>query len=104
MKQKTRYAPLALVLGGCHFLASILILPLTRTVGHAAIPDPFKELLLGILHPVTRYLYFPILSQALYPRHWFPGLWILVPTAANSLLWGVLLAGVVIVWRRIIGR
>ena len=104
MTQKPRCAPLALVLGGCHFLASILILPLTRTVSHAAIAEPFKEVLLGILHPATRTLYFPILSQALYPRHWFPGLWILVPTAVNSLLWGVLLAGVVIGWRRIIGR
>ena len=49
-------------------------------------------------------LYFPILSQALYPRHWFPGPWILVPTAANSLLWAVLLAGLTIGLRRIIGK
>ena len=104
MQKTLRFAPLALVLGGSHFLACVLILPLTRSVGHASLPAPVKETLLGVLHPATQFLYFPILSQALYPRHWFPGLWILVPIAANSLLWGVLLAGMAIGLRRIRAR
>lgn len=104
MMKKTGFTPLALMLGGGHFLACVLILPVTRAVGQAPIPAPLGDGLLGILYPATQILYFPILSQALYPRHWFPGLWILVPTAANSLLWGVLLAGLAIGLRRTTGK
>lgn len=104
MKKQFGLKRLALMVGGGHFLVSVLILPLTRAVGRAPIPAPLQDGMLGILYPATQMLYFPILSQALYPRHWFPGPWILVPTAANSLLWAVLLAGLAIGLRRIIGK
>jgi len=48
---------------------------------------------LGLL---SKALYFPVITLALYPRGFFPGNWILVPMAANSLLWGL---AVWIVWR-----
>jgi hypothetical protein len=41
---------------------------------------------LGIL---SKALYFPVVTLVLYPRGLFPGNWILVPIAANSLLWGL---------------
>jgi hypothetical protein len=41
---------------------------------------------LGILSKV---LYFPVVSLVLYPRGLFPGSWILLPVAVNSLLWGL---------------
>jgi ABC-type arginine transport system permease subunit len=54
-----------------------------------------------MLAEITRVLYFPIVSLALYPRHWFPGNWMTVPIAVNSLLWGAALALIVVVGRRL---
>jgi hypothetical protein len=92
---------LGLALGGAHFLSSLLIVPLTLWIGELTITSPTKSVLMGVLHFLTRILYFPILGLALYPRHWFPGPWITIPIVVNSLLWGMLLAGVVIGLRRI---
>jgi len=93
MKRKRFFWTLA-VLGGLHFAASLLIVPLTLRAGEfftdASGPSP----ILTALHLLTRVLYFPILGLALYPRHWFPGPWIAVPILVNSLLWGMVLAGI----------
>jgi len=83
----------SLVLGGCHFAASLLIVPLTLRVGEIVAAGAGKSMLLGVLHVLTRVLYFPVIGLALYPRHWFPGPWIAIPILINSLLWGMLLAG-----------
>ena len=90
-----------LVLGGCHFLASLLVVPLTLRIGESLMVGQPKDMLLGVLHFITRILYFPILGLALYPRYWFPGPWITIPILVNSMLWGMLLAGVVIGLRRL---
>lgn len=90
-----------LALGGSHFLSSLLVVPLTLQIGELNWVSQAKSMLLGALHFLTKILYFPILGLALYPRHWFPGAWITVPILVNSLLWGMLLAGLVIGWRRI---
>ncbi len=71
-----------------HFLASLLIVPATLKIGAAG------SGLAGLLTEATRVLYFPILGLALYPRHWFPGRWIYIPIAGNSLVWGLGLAAV----------
>lgn len=92
---------LGLVSGGCHFLASLLIVPLTLRIGEALTAGAVKTTLMGTLHALTRILYYPILGLALYPRHWFPGPWITIPILANSLLWAVLFILIVAVWRRL---
>ena len=96
-----RLAPLSLILGGCHVLASMLIVPFTLWIGAVMASGPLKAKFLGVLHFLTAILYFPIISLALYPRQLFPGSWIYVPIMANSLLWGLLLACVVVGWRNI---
>ena len=89
------------VLGGCHFLASLLIVPLTLRIGEVLTASVMKTTLMGVLHTLTRMLYYPILGLALYPRHWFPGPWITIPILVNSLLWAVLFTFVVAAWRRL---
>ena len=76
----------ALLWTALHFLASVLIVPATLKASAAG--SGFT----GLLTETTRVLYFPILGLALYPRHWFPGRWIYIPIAGNSLLWGLGLA------------
>ena len=83
---------LSLALGGCHFLASLLIVPLTLRVGEHIASASGPNALLSGLHLLTRILYYPLLGLALYPRHWFPGPWIAIPILVNSVLWGILLA------------
>ena len=90
-----------LVLGGCHFLACLLIVPLTLRIGEAFMAGAMKTTLMVVLHTLTRILYYPILGLALYPRHWFPGPWITIPILVNSLLWAVLFTVVVAAWRRL---
>ena len=81
-----------MILGGCHFAASMLIVPLTLHAGEIFTAGTGRNLLMEVLHFLTRVLYFPILGLALYPRHWFPGPWIFIPILINSMLWGLLLA------------
>jgi hypothetical protein len=40
-----------------------------------------------LLVRLTRLLHFPLVTLAPYPREWFPGDWICVPMAVNSLIW-----------------
>ncbi len=81
-----------------HFLACILIVPATLKAGAAGFG------IVGLLTVLTRILYFPVLGLALYPRHWFPGHWIYVPIAFNSLVWGVGLAAAVGITRRLLRK
>ena len=98
--QKKPFVWLVLVLGGCHFLVSLLIVPLTLWTGDVLSSGTLKSILMGGLHFLTKVFYYPILSFALYPRHWFPGSWITVPILVNSLLCGFLLACIAFgLWR-----
>jgi hypothetical protein len=92
---------LGLISGGCHFMVSLLIVPLTLQIGEVLTAGATKTALMGVLHTLTRILYFPILGLALYPRHWFPGPWITIPILVNSLLWAVLFILVAAAWRRL---
>jgi len=95
MKRKP-FILLGLVLGGAHFLASLLIVPITLHAGELLMTGLEKSILLKVLHSLTRILYFPVIGLALYPRNWFPGPWISLPIMFNSLLWGIALAIIVI--------
>ena len=92
------------LLAVAHFAASLLIVPLTLKVGETLPQNPSDSLLYGLLTGATKVLYFPILSLALYPRHWFPGQMITIPIAVNSVLWGIMLALAIRIGRRLGSR
>ncbi|HAY40374.1 MAG TPA: hypothetical protein DCY53_14235 [Desulfobacteraceae bacterium] len=43
------------------------------------------------LMTMSKVLYFPIFTFALYPRQFFPGNFIIIPLFINSLLWALLI-------------
>ncbi|MDJ0721100.1 MAG: hypothetical protein QNJ04_05700 [Desulfobacterales bacterium] len=90
-----RFMAAALKWAALHFLACLLIVPATLKAGEAGI-----GFVVGVLAFLTKVLYFPIMGLALYPRHWFPGQWIYVPIAGNSLVWGLALAAAIMAGRR----
>jgi hypothetical protein len=71
-----------------HFGLSNLILPLTLALAaQAAGTADGPGMAVTLLVRVTRLLHFPLVTLALYPREWFPGNWVYVPMAVNSLIW-----------------
>ena len=78
-----------LVIALIHFALCVLIVPAALTVGSAvSVKQPEPSSAFKTLVVTTRILHFPIISQSLYSRHWFPGGWINIPIFFNSLLWG----------------
>ncbi len=72
-----------------HFALTRVVSALTlNLVGGGALHTAGNTLPLA-LGLLSKGLYFPLISLALYPRGLFPGDWILVPIAANSLVWGL---------------
>ncbi len=90
MTTPAKFGTLAWVLiAVVHFGLSNLILPLTTALARqvASAPDgPGTAVVL--LVRATKLLHFPLVTLALYPREWFPGNWVYLPMAANSLIWG----------------
>jgi hypothetical protein len=87
-KPKIKPFVLILAIALIHFALSVLIVPATLTVGSAvSVEQPEASLAFKTLVVATRILHFPIISQSLYSRHWFPGGWINIPIFFNSLLW-----------------
>ena len=84
-----------------HFALSVFIVAATVSIGSTLSPDKaqpsfvFKTLVL-----VTKVLHFPIISQSLYSRHWFPGGWIYIPTFVNSLLWALGLYSLLLIYKK----
>lgn len=71
-----------------HFALSVLIVPAALSVGSAVSTQQGEpSLTFKTLVVATRILHFPIISQSLYSRHWFPGRWIYIPIFLNSFLW-----------------
>ena len=99
--QAKQFVGLGLIVAGCHFLACLTIVPFTLWIGEVLSAGTAKKTLMGGLHFLTKFLYYPILSYALYPRHWFPGSWITIPILVNSMIWGLALAGLVMAWRQL---
>lgn len=83
-----------LVIAAIHFAACRLVVWAAMQMGMFAAGGGHATGFFGhALVLLTRILYFPILTLALYSRHWFPGNWIWVPMIANSLIWGLVLYG-----------
>jgi len=78
-----------LSVGLTHFGLGMGIILVARTwstgdaFGYQPPPTSFR-----LLVEVTRIFHFPVISLGLYSRQWFPGDWIFIPVAVNSLLWG----------------
>jgi hypothetical protein len=91
-----------LLITGTHFVLGRLVIPLT-TNRLLAITDSNQTvtLVVQLLIWTTRVLYFPIISLSLYSREWFPGDLIYIPIIINSLLWGILIYGVLMVIKKI---
>jgi hypothetical protein len=91
-----------LLIAGTHFALGRLVIPLA-TNRLLAITDNYQTvtLVVQLLIWTTRVLYFPIISLSLYSREWFPGDLIYIPIIINSLLWGILIYGVLMVIKKI---
>lgn len=79
-----------IVIAAIHFGLSNLILPLTvaLTAQAAGTPDG-PGMAVTLLVRATKLLHLPLVTLALYPREWFPGNWVYVPMAVNSLIWAI---------------
>jgi len=78
------------LIGIIHFGFCAAIVPIVMKIaagGESGIQTP--SLLFRTLALATEVLYFPIISLAVYSRHWFPGNWIYIPIGFNSLLWAI---------------
>ena len=94
---------LVLSIAAAHLILAKLVVALTTHLGMFAVETDRTAALLGrTLVAVTRVLYFPILTLALYSRQWFPGNWVYVPMALNSLLWGLALYACYRIYRKYI--
>lgn len=73
-----------------HFAASVAIIAISMSAV-SALKQAQTTLGFRILVELTRILHFPVISLSWYSRQWFPGDWIYVPMALNSIIWaGVL--------------
>ncbi|MGE5255564.1 MAG: hypothetical protein ACM3KE_02775 [Hyphomicrobiales bacterium] len=88
-------------LAGAHFACSRLILFVTiaLTARAAGTPDG-PGTAVTLLVRLTKLLYFPLVTLALYPRQWFPGNWLYVPMALNSIIWSFGIYGLMGLYRR----
>jgi len=50
---------------------------------------------------MSKVLYFPVFTFALYPRQFFPGNFIIIPLFINSLLWALLIYVLIVFVKRI---
>jgi hypothetical protein len=89
MKSSAKFRRLTwIVIAVIHFGLSNLILPLTLALTKQAAATPEGTgMAVALLVRATKMLHFPVVTLALYPREWFPGNWVYVPIAVNSLIW-----------------
>ncbi len=91
-----------LLIAGTHFALGRLVIPLaTNRLLAITNSNQTVTLVVQLLIWTTRVLYFPIISLSLYSREWFPGDLIYIPIIINSLLWGILVYGVLMVIKKI---
>ena len=100
-----RKATIVFGIAAVHFVAAKIIIALTMQMGMFAAGSSRAAGYLGdLLVWVTRVLFFPVITLSLYSRKWFPGDWIYVPLAVNSLLWGITIYGLICLLKRFRSR
>lgn len=90
--KRLRANPIAMIvmIAAGHLAVTWAVGVLTLSGGITAATGPQgPATITRLLVSLTRVLHFPIITLALYPRQLFPGPWILIPMAVNSLLWGI---------------
>ena len=102
MKPTARFGiPTWMLVAFIHFGLSHLIVHLTMALtARAATTVDGVGFGVTLLVRLTKLLHLPLVTLALYPREWFPGGWVCVPMALNSLLWGAVLAWLIGFYRR----
>lgn len=84
-----------------HFGLGHLILPVTMALAAQAAGAPDGPgTAVTLLVRVTKLLHLPLVTLALYPREWFPGDWVHVPMALNSIIWAFGIYGLVVLFRK----
>ena len=90
-----------IALAALHMAVSKAVVAVAMQIDLYSVEAGWAAIAVGrTLIALTRVLYFPILTLSLYSRQWFPGDWIVIPLAANSLLWGTAVAVILWWWRR----
>jgi hypothetical protein len=101
MAAKMRKTMTFLALAAAHFALSNAILPLTNSLAAQSAGRPEGPgLAVVLLVRATRLLHLPLVTLALYPRQWFPGDWVYLPMAVDSVLWALLIVGLVRLFRK----
>jgi hypothetical protein len=103
LKKGFRHIWAVMVISVVHFAACRLLVLATMSYDLANTGGgPDLPLFVRLLVGTTRVLYFPVISLSLYSRHLFPGNWILIPMAVNSLLWGLAIYLIYLIWKKMI--
>jgi hypothetical protein len=89
-------------IGLAHFTLSALVVPGAMLLAGGPFMQPEPPLAFRILVVVTRILYFPVISLSLYSRQWFPGNWIYLPIAVNSLLWATVIGCLILLYQKVV--
>lgn len=103
MKSTAKFKfPIWIWVGLIHFGLSNLVLPLTLSLtARAAGTVDGPGFGVTLLVRLTRLLHLPLVTLALYPREWFPGGWVYVPMALNSLIWAGGVCWLIRLYRRL---
>lgn len=100
-----RKAAIVVGIATVHFIGTKIIVALTLQMGLFVEGSSRSAGYLGdILVWATRVLFFPVITLSLYSRKWFPGDWIYVPVVVNSLLWGIMIYGLICLLKRFRSR
>ena len=77
-------------------ISTIALSVVTANVHESQLPFLGRSLMV-----VSKVLYFPVFTFALYPRQFFPGNFVIIPLFINSLLWALLIYLLFILVKRI---
>ena len=91
-----------LIIASVHLGVTKGIVAVTMSGAVPPVYDPnMSTLVTRTLVVVTKILYFPIITLAMYSRNWFPGHLIYIPIVLNSLLWAIV---IFVAWRVLKGQ
>ena len=77
-------------------ISIIALAVVTANVHESQLPFLGRSLMV-----MSKVLYFPVFTFALYPRQFFPGNFVMIPLFINSLLWALLIYVLFVVVKRI---
>lgn len=84
-----------------HLVFTKVISIITLSVVTANVHESQLPFLGRSLMVMSKVLYFPVFTFALYPRQFFPGNFVIIPLFINSLLWALLIYVLFVLVKRI---